>query len=68
MNIERKTKCASYFKKELEFNHEYYTENIRMVFQKLTNIGDPLHPAEEVSYLINVIKAANDEMKTGDLK
>ena len=65
LNIERKTKHAYYFKEESIFNYEEYTWKLHTMFQQLTNIGDPIRTAVEVSYPINGIKASNDDTSMG---
>ena len=67
MSIERKHTRALYFKEEVGYNYEESTRNISKTFQQLNNIGSPICPAEEVSYLIDGIKASNDEIKMGEI-
>ena len=67
LKIEGKIKRASYFKEVAGFNYEEYTGNIRTMFQHISLVVAPLCPTEYVSYLINGIKASNDEMNMGKI-
>ena len=53
LNIERKMKHAYYFKEGVGLNYEEYNRKLCTMLQQLTNIGTPLRPAEEVSYVNN---------------
>ena len=37
------------------------------MLKQFTIIGSPIHPAEEVSEIIDMIKVSNDEMNTGKI-
>ena len=63
-NTKKKISRAAYFKEESGFNHEEYTGKLRTMLLQLNNIGAPLHPAEELSYLLNGIKSGNYDTKT----